>query len=93
MNRSGLLIGVAEDSGKMVGFGMDRFGGLSPGIVSPIILAIGEKGWDMCGLVWVTVEWQVLRSIAGKEIIDVYDRGLNVGKKNHNDIYIKSRIL
>lgn len=44
MNRSGLLIGVAEDSGKMVGFGMDRFGGLSPGIVSPIILAIGEKG-------------------------------------------------
>lgn len=50
MNRSGLLIGVAEDSGKMVGFGMDRFGGLSPGIVSPIILAIGEKGWDMCGL-------------------------------------------
>lgn len=44
MNRSGLLIGVAEDSGKMVGFGMGRFGDLSPGIVSPIILAIGEKG-------------------------------------------------
>lgn len=35
----------------------------------------------------------MLRSIAGKEIIDVYDRRLNVGKKNHNDIYIKSRIL
>lgn len=35
----------------------------------------------------------MLRSIAGKEIIDVYDRGLNVGKKNYNDIYIKSRIV
>lgn len=53
MNRSGLLIGVAEDSGKMVGFGMDRFGGLSPGIVSPIILAIGEKG---C-VVWFGLRW------------------------------------
>lgn len=33
----------------------------------------------MCGLIRVTAEWQVLRSIAGKDIIDVQDRGLNVG--------------